>query len=593
MHSKSLHRINFFHSNKFSTQLLINFLSLAIIPLVVTALLTFTICYNAILSNSVAISHEITDYATNEINRVQLITNNIAESMLFSSEMQIAMRYEDSDSTNQLITPFHINTTLNLLQHSSSSEIIDIYCFSNTGKTYQSNTTLRVTNDYTQHDWYQYILTSTQPIWFTPHDTSFVTRQTHTQLISYGLPYFDYITGEPNGVILIDIDANAIFNNLNNSNSLQSNEYYILDEKDQILFSTNPNYTSIPNVEEYFDELNSSHFYYSNTLSNHWQVVGIITENSIARDAMFQLSTILVLLLVVFIAIAFFISIKRTKQISEPLLTLIESMDTIHDETKNDILLIPSSTDEIVALYQSFNIMIHRSNEYIKQIKYEQTELRKSQFKALQAQINPHFLYNTMDTIAWNIRLDEKDKAVNAIMDLTKFFRASLRKGNDIINIAQEMEQVTLYLQIQMFRYDDVLDYHITYHDKIKHCIIPKLILQPIVENAIYHGIKNKGDYGHIEVYTELYTDYYKIIVMDDGLGIEAERLTEINNLLENNIPLTSNDSSGYGIGNVNERIKIYYGEDYGVYFESTHEAYTKVSIKLPYIEHHKDLKTN
>ena len=573
------------NSKKFSTRLLINFLSMAILPLLATAFISFIVCYSAILSNSIAISHEITDYAANEINRTQDIAEDIATSMLSSSEIQLAMRYQSYDSDMHLITPFHINTSLSLLQQSSASEIMDIYCLNKNGISYHSNTTSSIEGVFTNTLWYQKILNSNEPLWFEPHDTAYVTGQNYNKLMSYGIVYSDYITNEPNGIILIDINADNVFNNLKNSDSLNSNQYYVLDEQDEILFSTNWTEGNIADPNTYLKEAQkNSKYYYSHKLDNNWKVVGVISGNNIAKDALIQLSIVLVLVLIIATTIAVVISIRRARQISEPLHTLIKNMNEIHGEIENTVLLIPSSTDEIVALYESFNIMIMNSNKYIKQIKYEQGQLRMANFKALQAQINPHFLYNTMDTIAWNIRLNENEKAVNAIMALTKFFRASLRKGNDIITIEQELEQVTLYLQIQMFRYDDVLNYTINFDPDIKQCILPKLIIQPIVENAIYHGIKNQSNYGHIDIRTEKHLDYYYIIVEDDGLGIEPSRLQEINNLLQHNIPLTSETSSGYGISNVNERIKIYFGDDYGISYESKLEAYTRVTIKLPIV---------
>ena len=571
-------------SKKFSTRLLINFLSIAIFPLLLIAVVSFAICYSAILSNSIIISHEITNYAANEINRTQDIAEDIANSMLSSSEIQLAMRYNNYNSYNQLIVPFHINTSLSLLKQSSSSEIVDIYCLNKNGISYHSNTTSSIKGVHTDTSWYQEILRSKDPIWFKPHYDSFVTGKSYNNLITFGVAYTDYIDNEPNGVILVDINADNIFNNLGNSDSLTSNQYYVLDENNEILFTTNQNSATIKEAKDYIDNKKNSRYYYIHELDNKWKVVGVISGNDIAKDALLQLTILLILVLILATIIATVISIRRAKQISQPLHTLIENMNQIHGETENTVLLIPSSTDEIVALYESFNIMINNSNKYIQQIRHEQIKLRKANFKALQAQINPHFLYNTMDTIAWNIRLDEKERAVNSIMALTKFFRASLSKGEDIVTIEREMEQVSLYLQIQMFRYDDVLNYSINFDSDLKDCILPKLILQPIVENAIYHGIKNKGDYGHIDINTEIFKDYYCIKITDDGLGIMPDRLAEINNLLEHKIPLNSDTSSGYGISNVNERIKIYFGDEYGISYESNFKLFTRVTVKLPFI---------
>lgn len=573
------------NTNKFSTHLLRNFLMMAILPILVTTLISFGICYNAILANSIAASHEITDYAANEINRVQNIAEDIVQSMETSSEIQISMRYTYYNTITQLIAPFHINTSLSLLQQSASTEIVDIYCLNRNGLIYHSTTTSNINNLFVGKSWYQQIITSEEPIWFEPYDTSFITGYDYNTLISYGVANYDYITNEPNGVILIEFNADTIFNNLSNTDAINSNTYYVLNEDNEVLFTTDSNGMEITDSNMYFESLSHSNYYYSNTLDNNWKVVGVISASDIASSALSQLFIAMIILLALAITLAVVISIRRAKQISEPLHTLINQMETTQGETNNAALLIPSSTDEIIALYESFNIMINNSNHYIEEIKKEQTNLRIANFKALQAQINPHFLYNTMDTIAWNIRLNENEKAVNSIMALTKFFRSSLHKGEDIIFLNQEFEQVSLYLEIQLYRYGDMLDYSIDLDPDLQSYTIPKLSLQPIVENAIYHGIKNKDDYGHISVSTKRYNDYYTILIHDNGLGMTLERLDEVNNALFNNLPINTNESGGYGVHNVNERIQIHFGPEYGLKYYSVLGEYTEVVLKLPYID--------
>ena len=300
--------------------------------------------------------------------------------------------------------------------------------------------------------------------------------------------------------------------------------------------------------------------FYTRPLANGWKTVGIIEKNKVASKALVQLSVLLLLVLAGCVVIAVFFSVLKARQISEPLQFLVQNMKIVQKGNYDVELPLPDSTDEMVALYRNFNKMIVKSNQYIDEIKKEQVELRIANFKALQAQINPHFLYNTMDTIAWNIRLSNNEKALETLMVLTKFFRS-----------------------IQLYRYDDVLDYSVDCADELKHYIVPKLILQPIVENAIYHGIKNKGEeHGHISVQTKIHTDYYVVEITDNGLGMPPHRLQEINHCLTCRLPIPSK-SGGYGIYNVNERIKIYFGAQYGLYYYSKSGSYTRAVIKLPY----------
>lgn len=556
---------------------------MSIIPIIISSLIFFAICYNSILTNSIAVAQEITNYAANEINRVQEVTTNIAVSLDSSSDVQIAMRYDNLNPDIELISPFQINSSLSLLQKSASSEIVAIYCFNEYGVLYESNTSTTTKTVSLDEDWCQVILSSDEPTWFAPHTTSFITNSPYQNLISYGVPYIDYMTGEANGILLIDINADTVFSNLSMSDTLKSNTYYVLDENENIIFSTEADSVEIDNTAEFFEALSASNFYYSSTLDNGWKVVGAISPSAIVQDTLSQLVLLLLLILIVVIILAVLISIERANQISAPIQTLIDNMNSFHNDLNYTALLIPDSTVEIISLYTSFNIMIERSNEYIAQIKTEQTNLRQANFKALQAQINPHFLYNTMDTIAWNIRLNENEKAIDSIMALTKFFRSSLRKGEDIILVNQEFEQVSLYLEIQLFRYGDMLNYSVDYDSALDTYTIPKLSLQPIVENAIYHGIKNKDGYGHISISVQCNEDSYSILIHDNGLGMTPERLEQINNSLRNNLALDTNEAGGYGLQNVNERIQIYFGAEYGLHYRSVLGEYTEAEVKLPY----------
>lgn len=571
--------LNHRENNTFSAQLLKAFLPLTIIPVLCSGIIFYMVCYDSILSNSIAVSHEITDYATDEMDNLLKTTENIASSLMRSSELQIAMRYKTDSGDTNLISPFHINSSLNAIKNSTSMDVLGIYCLGLTGRFYQSNTTSESRGFYQDTSWYQTVINTDGSVWFPPHRTSFVKHNTHMDFISYGIPFTDYITHEPIGIILIEIDAAKFFNALTKSDSIQSNTYHVVDRYDHVLFTTDSDYQGcVLNLSS----MESSSFY-TRPLANGWKTVGIIEKNKVASKALVQLSVLLLLVLAGCVVIAVFFSVLKARQISEPLQFLVQNMKIVQKGNYDVELPLPDSTDEMVALYRNFNKMIVKSNQYIDEIKKEQVELRIANFKALQAQINPHFLYNTMDTIAWNIRLSNNEKALETLMVLTKFFRSILQQGSDISSLGQEFEQVSLYLQIQLYRYDDVLDYSVDCADELKHYIVPKLILQPIVENAIYHGIKNKGEeHGHISVQTKIHTDYYVVEITDNGLGMPPHRLQEINHCLTCRLPIPSK-SGGYGIYNVNERIKIYFGAQYGLYYYSKSGSYTRAVIKLPY----------
>ena len=213
------------------------------------------------------------------------------------------------------------------------------------------------------------------------------------------------------------------------------------------------------------------------------------------------------------------------------------------------------------------------------QVTREQKQLRKAEFELLQAQINPHFLYNTLDAIVWSAEAGNQKQVVKMVGSLSEFFRSSLNKGKELVTVREELSHVRSYLEIQQIRYQDILSYDIEVPEELFENEIPKITVQPIIENALYHGIKNRRGGGKITVTgTDGDTDY-SIIVMDGGMGMTTERLEEIRKELTDK---ESGEGKIYGLYNVNERIRLFYGDEYGISIESEYEKGTTVTIRLP-----------
>jgi two-component system sensor histidine kinase YesM len=252
--------------------------------------------------------------------------------------------------------------------------------------------------------------------------------------------------------------------------------------------------------------------------------------------------------------------------------------------TKNDLqaLMTSDNVDEITELGMSFNIMIGKIKDLLDSKVKEQEYLKKAELRALQAQINPHFLYNTLDTIIWMAEAKQTDRVIEIVSALSSFFRISLSKGRDWITIGEEIERTRSYLTIQKMRYRDILDYRIEVEEQTLNHTILKLILQPLVENALYHGIKNKRSGGIITVRAYQKDDTEIILeVEDNGIGFTAEKLASVQAAIEDD----SGDirlESGFGIDNVNKRIKLYYGKQYGVSIKSEYQVGTCVTLLIP-----------
>jgi two-component system sensor histidine kinase YesM len=288
-------------------------------------------------------------------------------------------------------------------------------------------------------------------------------------------------------------------------------------------------------------------------------------------------------IILIFSAVLF--SVVAAWSLSRSIYTPIKKLhDVTTTITKNDLqaLMTSDNVDEITELGMSFNIMIGKIKELLDSKIKEQENLKKAELRALQAQINPHFLYNTLDTIIWMAESKETDQVVKIVSALSNFFRISLSKGMDWITIGEEVARIRSYLTIQKMRYRDILDFKIEVEEDVAENTILKLILQPLVENALYHGIKNKRQKGTISVRARRNgRDEILLEVEDDGIGFTPEKLAQLRAELDDdsgNIKL----ESGFGIGNVNKRIRLYYGKPYGLSIQSEYTTGTCVTLVIP-----------
>ena len=285
---------------------------------------------------------------------------------------------------------------------------------------------------------------------------------------------------------------------------------------------------------------------------------------------------------VLILGLTLFLSYQIPRSITRPLQKLNEVTEQVAGgnlEVRSDV----HTGDEVGILSESLNTMIDKINELLAQVTTEQVRLRKAEFELLQSQINPHFLYNTLDAIIWLAEAEEQKKVVSMVRSLSEFFRTSLNRGKDIIPLKEELQHVRSYLEIQQVRYQDILNYEINVpEDELGRYMIPKITIQPLVENALYHGIKNKRGSGKIEIRGSRQGEMLVIEIEDNGIGISKERLWQVNDGIRKKV-LTGKDI--YGLYNVNERIRLNFGENYGIDISSVYGEGTTVRILLPCVE--------
>lgn len=291
---------------------------------------------------------------------------------------------------------------------------------------------------------------------------------------------------------------------------------------------------------------------------------------------------------VIVLGVAGAFSVLAAWAISESIYIPIKKL---HDVTRTitsqdlEVLLSGEHVDEITEMGMSFNIMVRQINHLLESKVAEQKNLKKAELRTLQAQITPHFLYNTFDTIIWLVEAGRNAQAIEIVRALSDFFRIGLSKGKDWISIREEIKHTQSYLTIQQIRYHDILEFKIDVDEDIMDYTILKLTLQPLVENALYHGIKGSRKGGIITVTGRKQDDKTLLLeIHDNGIGFTAKRLAEIREEMENETHEIVIKESGFGLDNVNRRNRLYYGKDFGLQIESRYRHGTCVMLTIPII---------
>ncbi|RKM54975.1 sensor histidine kinase [Butyrivibrio sp. X503] len=321
----------------------------------------------------------------------------------------------------------------------------------------------------------------------------------------------------------------------------------------------------------------------------YYQTKTIEVINRGLSKEMEELLVVLVLLLVLGILCTIITTDKVARSIVQP----IETLGTATKEIAEGNFSVRTSfelEDEISVLSESVDDMAAHLEIQMEQIREDEKKMRMAEAKLLQEQINPHFLYNTLDTIVWLIEDGKSQEAEDMVVSLSKFFRISLSHGKDFITIREEEQHIRSYLEIQRVRYSDILSYYIDIDDKLYNYKILKMTLQPLVENALYHGIKNKRGAGLIRITGREVDGLVRFEVSDDGVGMDEEMLLHLRK--EINKPAKDTDT-GFGMANVNERIKMNFGDRYGISIESEPDMGTKVSVVLPALPYYNEEEKN
>lgn len=306
-----------------------------------------------------------------------------------------------------------------------------------------------------------------------------------------------------------------------------------------------------------------------------WSIVYLYDMNILYRQAG-QIRNVALIIFAISVVIVFMIASFISGTVVKPIRALAKSMDEVVDNHM-EVTFVPRYNDEIAYLGRRFSVMMHKIAELMVEVKHIEEQKRVEELKALQAQINPHFLYNTLDMVYWLSKMEGNDNVANLVADLADFFRLSLNKGEDITSVKKEVEHVKKYLEIQRVRMDEKFDYEIYLDESVSENRVPKLILQPLAENALIHGFENITYQGKIKIEVSREGGDIVFYVTDNGCGMSKETLEQLNRTHD-----TSDKSYGYAIGNVKARIRLYAGEEYGMQFDTEVTSGTRVRVSFP-----------
>ncbi len=492
-----------------------------------------------------------------------------------------------------------IQRGMNLLYEANKSNLRSIAVYNHYGSLMAAEPVALQKEDpnVTRQGWYQKAAGEMENMHFSiPHIQNLFDDATHRYYWVISLSRMIELTdhGVPQtGVLLVDMDYSGISRLMKKINASDNGQYYYLcDGNGQIIYHTRQiqisngiarenNRSAAAYKDGVYDEIfeNSRRKVIVNTISyTGWKLVGVIPYTTFTHG-MFNIRYFIVVLILLMAMMLAVVNRMISVRISRPILKLDHSVAEYEAGKKPEIYI--GGPREIRHLGCSIQNSYEQIETLMKTIVIEQNERRKSELDALQSQINPHFLYNTLDSITWMVEAGRNDEAVVMISELARLFRISLSKGRTVISIKEEMQHAQSYMNIQKVRYKNFFSVTFAVDEAVYSCCTVKLVLQPILENAINYGVRGMDDGGEITVSGKKQDGAVVLSVSDNGVGMTEEEVA----MLLTDSGRIHKKGSGVGLVNVNNRIQIMFGKAYGLSVESEPDEGTTVWIRIPAVD--------
>lgn len=561
--------------------------SLVLFAVITVTVISLNYTRSSIFENTVTYNRQLTGQVNADIDSYISYMENISSMLAENLDVKKYLfgEGEEADEAGvQLLSQF--STVL-----SSREDIYNLGILQKNGKALlnEGKSRLNTYVDMEKQEWYRRAV---------ENKASFYLSSAHVQHMIQGerpwvITLSRYIPDPMNkegGVLFVDLNYSAIRKLCDDSSVGKKGYIFILDEDGNIVYHPQQQQLYNELQTEYIDEVmncqtdvlnmgdgDSARLYtISRSDTTGWTVVSCSYISELLKKSE-EAQKIYMLMAVVLVAIALLISSFMAKSITQPILKLQSSMALIQEGDFRAGNVEVESRNEIGSLTETFNVMTLRIQELMEQNINEQKAKRKSEMKALQSQINPHFLYNTLDSIIWMAESGKNEEVVLMTASLARLLRQNISNEEEEISIFEEVEYCKNYLTIQKMRYKDKLEFRIDVAPEITSCQIIKLVLQPLIENAIYHGLKYKESKGLLELIGYAAGENIIFEIRDNGVGMDEETL---NHIFERHT--VNYRSNGVGVYNVERRIKLTYGQEYGITYKSRPGEGTVARVCIP-----------
>ncbi len=417
-------------------------------------------------------------------------------------------------------------------------------------------------------------------IWYPSHKRELFRSATDTQVFTMAKTVLDKAM-KPVGILAINLKTEYIEREIKNINRANSIYTYIVDKQGRTVFDKDPSiegkYTVFKKEKgRIYDDKNA--VIYDTMFLNNWVFVTVIDNKTMIEDLYVFKNTMWITISLIIAVFAVF-AILFTMWLTRPLNKLNGVIEQVQNKDMNVRWEDCGRDDEIEQIGRCFNTMMDSINELMQQVSYEKSLHFASQLRTLQEQLNSHFLHNVLDSIYFLVQMGNTEKAAEMTASLAEFIDHVLNDGCEITTVEREIEHIKNYVAIEKIRYGDKFRFEIDIDQSIAKCEMPKLLIQPLVENAINHGLFGCKD-GEIKVSAKRKNDFLHFEVADNGCGIEEEKVSALNRMLASDIDY--NDDSGYALKNIKNRLYLHYGKDAVVKIESSAGHGCKVTVELP-----------